>query len=308
VGGTGKTPCVTYLVNLLQYTYNVAVVSRGYKRITRGYRLATTHETAATIGDEAYQLYKQANQKKWRVSIAVGEDRAQAIAQLLQTHPTTQLILLDDGFQHRRVGRQINLLLTCFHRPFFKDRLFPRGQLREPRNQAQRADVVLVTKCPAHLSEENKHHFKINIERYCQKSIPIFFCQIVYGQPINLFGNTPLFTPMSAILLVTGIADPQPMVEYVQNKYKLVQHQPFPDHHLFSKKDITNILTNFHTIDYEKKCILTTEKDAMRLIQPAFTPLLQEFPIFFLPMSMRFNSEEERFAKFILDIINHNPF
>jgi tetraacyldisaccharide 4'-kinase len=302
LGGTGKTPCIAYLIPLLQRQEPIIVLSRGYKRTTRGFKIAQPPDTALTIGDEPFQIYRQfASQEN--VKVAVSEDRAQGITQLLNIFPHTQVILLDDGFQHRKVKPSLNILLTEFGNPFFTDYVVPAGRLREPRGAAQRADVILVTKCPELLSAATKHTFKQHIYSYCQdKKIPIFFTRIRYHTPTPIWPTQqPAFS--KNILLITGIANPTPLVHYVSQHYNLIQHVAFRDHHIFTNQDIQDILVTFDALSYPEKCILTTEKDSVRFRQSTLEAWLPAIPIFYLPMSMEWLEDEKKFKRLIFESI-----
>ncbi|MHB9148074.1 MAG: tetraacyldisaccharide 4'-kinase [Candidatus Amoebophilus sp.] len=303
VGGTGKTPCIEYLLRLLQENFYTVVVSRGYKRKTHGYRIASILDNARTIGDEPYQLYKKFVTKDANTQVVVSEDRAKAIQRLITNYPYTEVILLDDGFQHRRVKRKLNLLLTSFHKPFFRDYILPVGRLREPRQAASRANIILVTKCPEVLTYGMQEDFKQHINLYCKTPTPpIFFTRIQYGTPKSLHpSHADNFSKY--IVLVTGIADPSPLVEYVCKTYQLVYHIAFKDHHQFTQTDVRKIVSIFNQVTYKKKCILTTEKDSMRLIDPNVSSILRQIPVFSLPMSMEFIEGEQAFTKLIWDSI-----
>lgn len=302
MGGTGKTPCIEYLLRLLQPHFYTAVVSRGYQRKTTDDRIATSVDTAWTLGDEPCQLYKKFATPGQRTQIMVGKDRAQAINKLLVLYPATEVILLDDGFQHRRVHRNLNVLLTTFQSPFFTDHPLPRGSLREQRHAAQRADVVLVTKCPS-LTIDIRSYFKEQIIHYTGREVPVCFTSIDYGSPVSL-GTSQPFTEDTAVMLLTGIAAAKPLVQYVSESYHLIQHLSFPDHHRFSKHDIRKFVTAFHQVPHEKKCILTTEKDSVRLMHPILAPIIKEVPIFVLPIQMVFVEGEKEFNQLIFDCIN----
>lgn len=304
VGGTGKTPCIEYLVRLLKDRLHIAVLSRGYKRTTQGFRVANMHDTALTIGDEPFQLYSKFAVSD-RVEIIVAEDRVQGINKLLDIAPGTEVILLDDGFQHRSVKPTLNILLTDFHRPFFADYVLPTGRLREPRQAAHRADVVVVTKCLDPMPQAMRQYFQYRIRKYLRKQTPppIFFTRIRYGSP------TPVCKEQSKpfarhILLVTGIADPNPLVRYAAQRYQLIRHMAFKDHHTFTIRDIRKILLAFDRMEYEEKCLLTTEKDSARLLQAPWQAMLQYIPIFYLPIAMEFvEGEGVVFNQLILDTI-----
>jgi tetraacyldisaccharide 4'-kinase len=303
VGGTGKTPCIEYLLRLLQTNFYTVVISRGYKRKTQGYRIANALDNAQTIGDEPYQLYKKFVTEDGKAQVVVSEDRAKAIQKLLADYAHTEVVLLDDGFQHRRVKRNLNILLTSFHKPFFKDYLLPVGRLREPRQAASRADIILVTKCPELLTPAIQADFKQHISLYCNvPAPPIFFTRIRYGTPQSLLPSH-INNFSQHIVLVTGIADPTPLVEYVRRTYQLVHHIAFKDHHLFTPTDIKKIVSIFNQVTYKKKCILTTEKDSVRLIDPSLAPILGQIPVFLLPISIEFIEGERAFTQLIWNSI-----
>lgn len=190
VGGTGKSPMVEYLVRLLKGQYKVATLSRGYGRKTKGFILASEQSTAASIGDEPMQFYRKFGAE---VAVAVGEERAIAIPEILFHHSDTEVIILDDAFQHRKVGRDLNILLTAYHSPFFKDHVLPAGRLREARKGAHRADIVVVTKCPPTLDEKDKTSFSQAIREYAQPDVPIFLVVCVMkNQRLCITKHMPL--------------------------------------------------------------------------------------------------------------------
>ena len=304
VGGTGKTPFIEYLVGFLQQNFSIAVISRGYKRNTSGYRVAHSLDNALTIGDEPYQLYKKFAVTRCTTKIVVAENKLKAAEQILIKYANTNILLLDDGFQYRKIQPQLNIILTSFHKPFFRDFLLPLGRLREPRKAAKRADIIIVTKCPSILTDTIRNYFKKNLIAYCNnKKTPIFFTTIKYASPKSLWSNNK--TKFSKnIILLTGIADAEPLIQYINKNYKLIKHIAFKDHHIFTQRDIKNIVSSFHKSNYKNKCILTTEKDSGRILQSNLIPILQQLPVFLLPMSIEFIDEEELFSKVILDCVN----
>lgn len=304
MGGTGKTPCIEYILGLLQPHCYIGVVTRGYHRKTTGYRIAAPNDNAWTLGDEPYQLYCKFAAQGQHTYIAVGEDRVKSIRNLLANHPKTNVILLDDGLQHRRVHSNLNILLTTLQRPFFMDHLLPIGRLREHRQAARRADIVLVTKCPYPLTADKRAYFKQHIIHYTDKEVPVFFTYIQYGSPSSLVTTTHPFTGEEAVILLTGIADAKPLVQHVCKNYNFIQHFSFQDHHWFSKHDIRRIVAAFHQAPYEKKCILTTQKDSTRLMHPTLAPIIKDVPIFVLPMWMAFTEGEKEFNQLIFDCIH----
>lgn len=300
VGGTGKTPCVAYMVRLLQSRWKIAVVSRGYGRKTRTDSIVTATDSAATVGDEPFQLYQQFAATKHPPVIAVGNRRASIIVKVLQAHNQPQVILLDDGLQHRQVHRDLSVVLTTFDNPFFLDRLLPLGTLREHKQAVKRVDMVFVTKCPAALSEDKRSYFREQIMAYTKRELPIFFTHLRYLPPRG-FNTQEAFNKDAAIMLLTGIADTKLLVSYVTQTYQLLAHLAFSDHHMFTKSDIQQITYTFTNIAQASKCILTTEKDAARLLDPAIYPMLQDIPIFLLPITMHVGAEEATLHAVLLE-------
>ena len=305
IGGTGKTPMVEYLIKMLAKQMTIATLSRGYKRITKGFRLANFHDTAATLGDEPYQLYKKFSQTHG-MQVAVAEKRCQGIVNIIAQLPKTQVVLLDDAFQHRAVQPHLNILLTDFHRPFFHDQVLPAGRLREPKKAARRASAVIVTKCPMDLPTATQKKMCQHIKPYCASpETPIFFTGIRYGRPKKIVpSKNARFS--KHVLLITGIAHSAPLVTYVKHHYHLHGHMAFGDHHHFTKKDGQKILKAFSKIVMPKKCLLTTEKDSVRLMNENLKPILQDIPIFYLPIQVAFLKDKQAFAQLIFKTIEKN--
>jgi tetraacyldisaccharide 4'-kinase len=294
VGGTGKTPMIEHLIRLLQSRYKLATLSRGYGRATKGIRIAGPAENASTIGDEPFQFYTKFAR---RITVAVGEERALAIPTILQERPDTQIILLDDGFQHRKVSPGFSILLTDYHRPFYRDFLLPSGRLRESRWGAARADVIVVTKCPPHISEDQMIEIESSIRHYAEK--PVFFTHIRYGNP------TP-FTKMSGsltkhVVLITGIGNSKPLENYLKENYTMVKHLAFNDHHKYTEADVKAMI-NLRN-DYPQASFLTTEKDKVKLDAPQFQTLLGDFPLFYLPIEVDFVKDGKDFDEIVLNVI-----
>ncbi len=281
IGGSGKTPTIEYLVRLLKKEHAIAILSRGYGRRTRGLRFATSGDNASTLGDEPFQFYRNFNKE---VKVVVGEDRAFAIPNILQEYPDTSLILLDDAYQHRSVNPHLNILLTDFEKPFYADYLLPMGRLREGRKGAKRADIIIVTKCRELIDKETQMNVKKEIGRYAGNK-PVFFSFIRYGNPQPFQQtNVPI---TSQVVLLSGIAKPQPLEDFVCANFVMIKHFKFKDHHLYTIKDIVQ-LKNFINSQTEKPSILTTEKDMVRLLDPKFSELLLDLNCFFLPIEMDF--------------------
>ncbi len=260
MGGTGKTPMIEYLIRLLKNNYRIAVVSRGYKRKTNGFILADKKSTPEQIGDEPYQIYKKFPQ----INVAVGENRVEAVRKVLaKINP--DVILLDDAFQHRRLKAGLNILLTSYQKPFFRDFILPAGNLRESKKGAERADIVVVTKSPERIEEAEKELIVRAVKKYT--ATPIFFAGIKYGASVVNEQKQILLSDLSdyAVLLVTGIANPKPLYWFLSEKNINFESLKFGDHHHFSQADVQQINKAFERLKAQHKIILTTEKDFVRL-------------------------------------------
>lgn len=289
VGGSGKTPHVEYIISRLALEYNCAVLSRGYKRKTHGFILANPKSTPRQIGDEPYQIY---NKFGANVQVAVCENRRKGIEELTRLFPNLQLIVLDDGFQHRWVKPKVSILLTDYERPFYNDKLLPLGRLRESLLQVNRADMVVVTKCPEDLKPLN---FRIT-SKYLDlmKYQQLFFSRYEYGRLKPVFAddapyevNLSALGPKDTVLLLTGIAHPRHFVRHFRNYPFKVKIFHFPDHHDFTRSDIQKIEEKFKGLPGERKIIITTEKDAVRLMNnPYFPKEIKPFT-FFLPVNVK---------------------
>lgn len=258
VGGTGKTPQIEYLIRLLKNKYQIAVLSRGYKRKTKGFLKVKNEHSSADVGDEPLQFCKKFSD----VFVAVDENRVAGIQQILH-QSKTDIVLLDDAFQHRKVKGSFYLLLTKFEDLFVDDFLLPTGNLRESRRGAERANAIIVTKCPENLTQNQQKSIKNKLEKY-QK--PIFFTAISYSNMVKGFSEILVNDlPNFEVLLVTGIANPSSLTRFLNDQKITFQHLEYPDHHQFSTKDIEQILLQFDAIQNPQKLILTTEKDYVRL-------------------------------------------
>ena len=281
VGGTGKSPMVEYLLNLLQHRYKVATLSRGYKRKTKGYALAEANTTALEIGDEPMQFHS----KFPNVAVAVGEARIEAIPQLLHDRPETQVILLDDAYQHRSIKAGLNILLTECTNLFTRDFFLPTGDLRDQRSSYKRSQVIIVTKCPADLSEEDKKAVVNEIDPLPGQRV--FFTTIDYGNPYHIITKQERnIEANDEVLLVCGIANPRPLKNYLLEFAKTYYEQMYSDHHIFSIDDLNEINKKFKEIAAAQKMILTTEKDAVRLMK--FDQELRDLPLYVIPVKHRF--------------------
>jgi tetraacyldisaccharide 4'-kinase len=295
VGGTGKTPMIEHLIRLTDGKARVATLSRGYGRKTKGFRLATDTDTAETIGDEPMQFYRKYKQK---ITVAVGEERAFAIPNILQEREETEVIFLDDAFQHRQVKPSFNVLLSDYNNPFYTDYMLPSGRLREGRAGARRADAVVVTKCPAGLQDESMLAIEHSIRRYAGDK-PVFFSTIRYGEIVSV-GAARAFSDQ--IILVTGIANAAPLKQAVEQMGKILKHIALADHHTYSHADLETLkdLLRHHP----DASILTTEKDMVKLVDPVFAQHVQVLPLFYVPIEVEFLKNGQDFDALILNAIS----
>ena len=298
VGGTGKSPMVEYLLRLLKNDVNIATLSRGYKRKTKGYVLANETTSALDIGDEPMQFHV----KFPDVAVAVGESRLEAIPQLLHDRPKTQAIILDDGFQHRAIKAGLNILLTDYSNLFTRDFFLPTGDLRDERNSYKRAEIIIVTKCPAAITEEERKEITEEIKPLPQQQL--FFSTIEYGVPYHILHPQQDYHlhKQLEVLLLTGIANIEPLKEHILANTSTYETATFGDHHIFSIDDLREVRKRFSKMDHETKIIVTTEKDAVRLVK--FKEELEDLPMFVLPIRHRilFN-QEEQLKKSVIDFI-----
>ena len=305
VGGTGKTPHVEYLVRLLDKLTKVAVLSRGYKRKTKGYVLADDDATAATIGDEPFQMKRKFKD----IYVAVDANRREGIARLTTDKDTNDVgvILLDDAFQHRYVKPGINILLVDYHRLIIYDKLLPAGRLREPLSGKSRADFVIVTKCPTDLKPMDIRVLTKAMSLYPYQEL--FFTTMEYGELFPLFKEKEDEAPELKghnVLLLTGIASPEEMENDIKIKCRSLKTMTFRDHHAFTPKDVEAINDAFERME-SPKIIVTTEKDSTRLLQTELNATIKS-AIYVLPIRVRFmlSQDEELFNNKIISYVRKN--
>jgi tetraacyldisaccharide 4'-kinase len=297
VGGTGKSPMVEYLVRILKNKYKVATVSRGYKRKTKGYALANENSTALDIGDEPMQFHL----KFPDIAVAVGEERLVAIPQLLHDKPGTEVIILDDAFQHRRVRAGLNILLTEHNNLFTRDFYMPTGDLRDLKSQYKRAHVIVITKCAPAITTAHKEKIIKEIRPKTNQSV--FLTAIRYDQPYHIIKRSGvLITDEMKVLLVTGIANPSSLKTWVEQNCKEYNLAQYADHHIFTIDDLTEIKRKYDAIEGSQKIILTTEKDAVRLLK--FGTEIKDLPIYVLPVRHDFLFDEQQvFDELVMNFI-----
>ena len=308
VGGTGKTPHIEYLVDLLNDEFKVATLSRGYKRKTKGFILSSEKSTATEIGDEPRQI----KQKFPGIHVAVDEERANGIKQLKEKIQDLDVVLLDDAYQHRKVQANLSILLIDYNRPINKDFMLPFGNLREQAFEKRRAHIIIVTKSPKDIKPIDRRVFFNNLNSFPFQHV--FFTTFDYGQikPVfnitqDLCAETNHFKDYQIILL-TGIANPKPLKEYiVENISKNIQELEYSDHYNFKESDFKSIKHKFDSINSDKKIIITTEKDAMRLQKFSNIADNLKNSFFYIPIQVKFlNNRTDNFNQQIIDYVRKN--
>lgn len=299
LGGTGKTPMTEWIITRLKNEYIIATLSRGYKRRTKGFAIANEKSTALEIGDEPMQFY----QKFQGITVAVGEERLVAIPQILYQRPNTELIVLDDAMQHRRVDPGYSVMLTEFDNLYTRDLIFPCGDLRDIRSSAKRADCIIVTKCPANLKREDSDRISTEVKAHPKQIV--YFTAIKYGTPYHLVdGMKREINTNDAILLACGIANPVSLKSFLEQKVQFYEMSQYRDHHIYTSSDLDELLKKFEVFSVNKstKLILTTEKDAVRLTK--FKEELAGLPIYVIPITHEFLfGDEDVFLKDIRTFI-----
>ncbi len=298
VGGTGKTPHIEYLIRLLGQKFHTATLSRGYGRSSKGFRLADENSDARSIGDEPFQFLRKFD----NIKVAVAEDRVTAIPELLQRAPFIETVLLDDAFQHRSVKPGLNILLTEYYKPYTRDYILPLGRLREGRKAAQRADIIIVSKCPTNLTETQKQ--KMLAELKAQDHQHVFFTAIEYDAPYALLGGTSVFNKETNAITFSGIANAEPFINQVKSLTNSVHELSFRDHYYFTKDDVQELHETFNYLKNENKCIFATEKDATRLLLHEELLRKLNLPIVVIPIRISFLfNEQAHFDALINDYV-----
>lgn len=300
-GGTGKTPLIEYLIRLLSQDISLATLSRGYGRRSSGFILASMESDARHIGDEPMQFLKKYKQ----VKVAVDEKRSRGISLLLEKFPGLGVVLLDDAFQHRYVRPGLSILLTDYHRLYTEDLVLPSGTLREFRSGAKRADIIIVTKTPKIFSPITRRRIIEDINPAPLQRI--FFSYIKYLDPYPVFGETTLTFPskVTNILLFTGIANDYPLREHLERLCSELVVIRFPDHHSYTRKDMEEIIRKFNDLPTQKKVVVTTEKDVMRLKTHELVSYLKNLPLFCVSMEIEFHgTDKEKFNDEIIRFVS----
>ncbi|WP_121667764.1 tetraacyldisaccharide 4'-kinase [Mesonia aquimarina] len=285
VGGTGKSPMIEYLIRLLQDSYNLATLSRGYKRTTSGFYLLKGNESAALTGDEPLQF----KQKFPSINVAVHENRQAGIQQLRRLNPQPEVILLDDAFQHRKVKPGFSIVLSAYHDLYVDDFMLPTGNLREPKTGIKRANLVIITKCPIDLNkkQQEKIRKKLNLQDHQQ----LYFSSILYDESCYSISDVKSLESLNNFTLVTGIANPTPLVNYLEENNLSFKHLAFADHHNFNEQEIAKL--------NKEEFILTTEKDFVRL-----KGRISKEKLFYIPIKTCLLNNEDEFKKELLKFID----
>lgn len=299
VGGTGKTPHTEYLIRLLKNEYKIATLSRGYGRKTKTYKEAMLESSSLEVGDEPAQFKR----KFPKVIVVVENNRVLGVNRILKEHPNTDLILLDDAYQHRAIKAGLNIVVSDYNNPLSKDNLMPAGNLRESKKGIERADLIIISKCPPSLSELEQKKIKNQLKFHSPESI--YFTTINYGRIYNIFNNSTLNVSIRAtdVILVTGIGKPELLKKHTLQKFKSMVPLTYSDHHEFSEKDIKTIIKTYKGLESIQKIILTTEKDASRLLK---IKELKELPIYCIEIKVGFINKKDKFNTQIEDYVRTN--
>lgn len=304
VGGTGKTPHTEYLLQLLQgQGMAVAVLSRGYGRRTKGFLPVQLHSTATEVGDEPLQI----KQKYPEAIVAVCERRVVGVTKLLEgacQGRVPQVVLLDDAYQHRYIKPGFSILLTDYHRPYYTDQVMPWGRLRESASGSKRADVIVVTKCPTHLSADEAQRMQRQL--HVQPQQRVFFTTFAYAAPRSFTTNETIAVQPQHLLVLTGIAKPEPLYRHFEQQGKTLSKLAFPDHHAFTASDVARINRMVDELP-EGAAVVTTEKDAVRLKQlEGLNPrVLNQLLVQPITVEVLFG-QQESFNKIILQYVRKN--
>ena len=309
VGGTGKTPHTEYLASLFSNKFKIAILSRGYKRRSLGFIVASASSQVSDIGDEPLQIFR----KFPEIIVAVDSNRVRGIKRIIKEYPGTEVVILDDGFQHRRVVPGLSILLTDFDRLFVRDHLLPYGNLRECKSNMRRADIIVVTKTPPDFAPIQRRLTGKEIDRAPYQNL--FFTTTTYKDPLPVFENNDLagktchelLKPGTAFLLVTGIANPLPLKKHLEVLGSEMKHLIFPDHHKYTEKDILKITDAYKDLKSSEKYVITTEKDSVRLNELNYIEDNFKQHFYYIPVGINFlNDDKENFDNLMTDYVRNN--
>ena len=303
LGGTGKTPHIEYLTNLLFENYKIAILSRGYGRDTKGFILADESHTHHDIGDEPLQYFKKFKD----IKVAVDENRCEGMERLLQEENPPQVVLLDDAYQHRKIKPGLNILLTDYYDLYSKNHLIPAGNLRDIKKAAQRADIIVATKSPNVITPYYRRDVENSLKPLPHQKIFYSYIEYLDFKPFSKISYETDIKETKTALILCGIANTYSLEDYLKKKYNTISKIKFNDHHSFTEKDIDMIIERYDSMIGKSKVIITTEKDAMRLINSSFVSRFDDIPVFVLPIRIKFHKEEcNSFNDEILNYVKNN--
>jgi tetraacyldisaccharide 4'-kinase len=307
VGGTGKTPHVEYIISVLKDEFIVAVLSRGYLRKTNGFIVASPDSTVAEIGDEPRQI----KSKFPDVTVAVDRKRVNGIHQLLKQNDPPDMVLLDDAFQHRYLKPGLSVLLIDYNRPLSKDHILPAGSLRESRYEQKRANIIIITKTPADIKPIDRRIMEKELNIFAYQTL--YFTTLKYGLPLPVFpGDNPVsgfsfIDKKNSVLLITGIASPGLLYDYIKPYTSDIVHLAYGDHHRFGERDFRKVIRLYQQLKNEHKVIITTEKDAMRMQASRHAGIIKQLPVFYIPVEIDFlYNDKNDFDKQISGYVRKN--
>lgn len=301
IGGTGKTPTVEMLVEHYSQSYNVAVLSRGYGRVTKGYRVVETTDYYRNVGDEPLQIKR----KFPNVKVIVCEKRVEGVRRILEEFPDVNMVIMDDGFQHRYIKPLVNIVIADANRPVYRDHLYPQGNLRDTLNSLHRAHLFVVTKCPDDIKPIYMREYRMYlIEKPSQE---LFFTRMQVSQPCPIFAGVENTVEAGAkVIAMSGIGNNLAFQQGLASRYEVVETLAFDDHHAYRKSDLVEMKRLL--AKYPDAVIMTTEKDAVKLVNSNAIPDEVRSKLFYECISLRFLAEgrDELFARIDKEIKNMN--
>jgi|ERR1035437_328232 tetraacyldisaccharide 4'-kinase len=308
VGGTGKTPHTEYIAGLLRENFKVATLSRGYKRKTLDFRIASSEARVSEIGDEPMQIFHNFPD----ILVTVDKNRVHGVNKILQEYPETEVIILDDGFQHRRITPGFSILLSDYDRLFIRDHILPYGNLRENIGNMRRADMILITKSPENISPIQRRLIVKEIDKTPYQNL--YFTSLRYKEPVHVFENINEETQSEftecdkcGIVLITGIANPLPLKEYLLKTYSEIIHLTFPDHYNYNEEDLFSFSSAYNSLKSVHRYLFTTEKDAVRLREFANIAEPIKSAFFYIPIEIYFlNEDKDEFDNLIINYVRKN--
>ena len=307
VGGTGKTPHVEYLINILQNDFKIAILSRGYKRKTSGFIQATSTSTAFDIGDEPLQ-YKTKNPQ---LEVCVDANRVNGIKKMLELPEPPKVVILDDAFQHRALNCELKIVISEYNNLYLNDCMMPAGYLRESKKGIERADIIIISKTPDKTTAIDIRNVIKDLKPLAHQQL--FFTWLKYGELKGFQNPADTIDTLDdlfryRIVAFTGIGNPKPMITYLKEYASDVKHIQFPDHHSFTIQDIADVRAQLDAIEGGNKIVVTTEKDAMRLRGTDLQDIANTLPLYVLPIEVDFREKTQEFNETIINYVRTNKF